>query len=128
MNKALWGLLIAWAFVGGNRVLSASSWVVVGSFLGDEGKGAVCDFLAQEVDYVVRFNGGNNAGHTLMQHDKTYNLHMLPSGVINPLVVNVIGAGCVVNVAALGEEIAVVEAQLGRPILPHQLVIDMRAG
>jgi len=55
--------------------------VIIGTQWGDEGKGKITDFFAKDADYVVRFHGGNNAGHTVIIGDKTYKLHLLPSGV-----------------------------------------------
>jgi adenylosuccinate synthase len=78
--------------------------VVVGTQWGDEGKGKIVDFLAEDADIVVRFNGGCNAGHTVKVGDKTFKLHLLPSGVVrNKLVV--IGNGVVVDPKVLIEEI-----------------------
>lgn len=72
---------------------------------GDEGKGKVVDYLAENYDYVVRFNGGNNAGHSLKFGNYKTSVHALPSGVLHPHVFNVIGNGCVVNPNQLAEEI-----------------------
>lgn len=72
---------------------------------GDEGKGKVVDYLAENYDYVVRFNGGNNAGHSLKVGNFKTSVHALPSGVLHPHVFNVIGNGCVVNPNQLAEEI-----------------------
>ncbi len=80
------------------------SVVVVGTQWGDEGKGKIVDFLAEDADLVVRFNGGCNAGHTVMVRDKKFKLHLIPSGVVrNKLVV--IGNGVVVDPKILLEEI-----------------------
>ncbi|MGL5711856.1 MAG: adenylosuccinate synthase [Paraclostridium sp.] len=68
---------------------------IVGSQWGDEGKGKVIDYLATQADVVVRGQGGNNAGHTLVVGDKKYALHLIPSGVLNPETINVIGNGIV---------------------------------
>src|SRR6266704_425147 len=65
--------------------------VVVGAQWGDEGKGKATDLLGDRVDYVVRYQGGNNAGHTVVIGDESYALHLLPSGVLSPHVVPVIG-------------------------------------
>src|SRR5690606_18568745 len=67
--------------------------VVVGAQWGDEGKGKATDQLGSRVDYVVKFNGGNNAGHTVVVGDEKYALHLLPSGILTPDVVPVIGNG-----------------------------------
>ena len=71
--------------------------VVVGAQWGDEGKGKATDLLGDRVDYVVRYQGGNNAGHTVVIGDESYALHLLPSGVLSPQVVPVIGNGVVVD-------------------------------
>ncbi|MEO1266989.1 MAG: adenylosuccinate synthetase, partial [Myxococcota bacterium] len=57
---------------------------IVGAQWGDEGKGRVVDYLAQRADLVIRFQGGDNAGHTVINHHGTFKLHMLPSGIFNP--------------------------------------------
>jgi adenylosuccinate synthase len=79
--------------------------VVLGLQWGDEGKGKVVDYLAKNYDYVVRFHGGNNAGHTLVLNGKRNAVHALPSGVLHPHVYNVIGNGCVVDPFQLAKEI-----------------------
>jgi adenylosuccinate synthase len=78
--------------------------VVVGAQWGDEGKGKIANLLAQEADVVVRYQGGNNAGHTIVIGDETFALSLIPSGVIYPNVVPVIGNGCVVDPAVLLKE------------------------
>jgi adenylosuccinate synthase len=78
--------------------------VVIGTQWGDEGKGKIVDFFSKNVDYVVRFQGGNNAGHTIKIKNELYKLHILPSGVISGKI-GVIGNGCVVDPAVLSEEI-----------------------
>ncbi len=77
---------------------------VVGAQWGDEGKGRVVDFLAQQADCVLRFQGGDNAGHTVVNQYGTFRLHLTPSGIFNPNTVNIIGAGAVVNPTSLLEE------------------------
>ncbi len=79
---------------------------VVGAQWGDEGKGRVIDYLAQKADVVIRFQGGDNAGHTVMNRFGKHALHLIPSGIFNPSTHNIIGTGCVVNPAALLEEMA----------------------
>ena len=79
--------------------------VLVGAQWGDEGKGKATDLLGPDVDFVVRFNGGNNAGHTIVIGGERYALHLLPSGVLTPGVVPVIGNGVVVDLGVLFEEI-----------------------
>ena len=70
---------------------------VVGAQWGDEGKGRIIDFLAQEADVVIRFQGGDNAGHTVINEYGKHALHLIPSGIFNPHTQNIIGSGCVVN-------------------------------
>lgn len=77
---------------------------VVGANWGDEGKGKITDYLAQEADIVVRFQGGNNAGHTVINDYGKFVLHLLPSGVFYPKVVNILGPGVALNIEALLEE------------------------
>ncbi|MGO1510664.1 MAG: adenylosuccinate synthase [Actinomycetales bacterium] len=85
--------------------------VVVGAQWGDEGKGKATDQLGSRVDYVVKFNGGNNAGHTVVVGDEKYALHLLPSGILSPGVIPVIGNGVVVDVDVLFEELDALEAR-----------------
>jgi len=79
--------------------------VVLGAQWGDEGKGKVTDFFASSADYVVRFQGGNNAGHTIVVGDEKLALSLTPSGVLYPDCVPVIGSGCVVDLAFLKKEL-----------------------
>ncbi|HEX6443448.1 MAG TPA: adenylosuccinate synthase [Streptosporangiales bacterium] len=85
--------------------------VLLGAQWGDEGKGKVTDTLGSAVDYVVKFNGGNNAGHTVVIGDEKYALHLLPSGILTPGVVPVIGNGVVVDLSVLFDEIDALEAR-----------------
>ena len=87
-----------------------SATVLVGTQWGDEGKGKICDLIASDFDAVVRYQGGNNAGHTIVVGDKKYGLHQVPSGIMYPSCVSVIGNGCVVNPHVLLEEIDMFEA------------------
>jgi adenylosuccinate synthase len=77
---------------------------VVGAQWGDEGKGRIIDYLAQQADVVIRFQGGDNAGHTVINEYGKHALHLIPSGIFNPQTMNIIGTGCVVNPQALLEE------------------------
>ena len=95
--------------------------IVVGANWGDEGKGRMVDYLAQSADYVVRFQGGNNAGHTVVNEFGTFKLHLLPSGVFNPKVTNILGPGMVIDLQGLSEEIAGLKAQ---GIFPRILISD----
>ncbi|MFZ1322341.1 MAG: adenylosuccinate synthase [Ignavibacteria bacterium] len=79
--------------------------VLVGLQWGDEGKGRMVDFLAQEADAVVRYQGGNNAGHTVVNEFGTFKLHLIPSGIFNDNVMNILGTGMVVDIEALSEEL-----------------------
>ena len=85
--------------------------VVLGAQWGDEGKGKATDQLGARTDYVVKFNGGNNAGHTVVIDGEKYALHLLPSGILSPGVVPVIGNGVVVDIEVLFEEIDALEAR-----------------
>ena len=85
--------------------------VVVGTQWGDEGKGKATDQLGQDVDYVVKFNGGNNAGHTVVIDDEKFAFHLLPAGVLTPGVTPIIGNGVVVDLEVLFNEIAEIEAR-----------------
>lgn len=97
---------------------------VVGAQWGDEGKGRVVDWLARRADVVVRFQGGDNAGHTVVNEHGLFKLHMIPSGVFRPEVACVIGAGCVVNPEGLLAELAALEAA---GVRTANLWIDERA-
>lgn len=77
---------------------------IVGAQWGDEGKGRIIDYLAQNADMVIRFQGGDNAGHTVINEFGKHALHLIPSGIFNPNTVNIIGSGCVVNPQSLLEE------------------------
>ena len=79
--------------------------VIVGAQWGDEGKGKVVDLLAEQADAVIRFQGGNNAGHTIVRGDETFKFHLIPSGVLYPGKLCVIGNGVVVDLRVLADEI-----------------------
>ncbi|WP_277454003.1 adenylosuccinate synthase [Janibacter sp. DB-40] len=85
--------------------------VLIGAQWGDEGKGKATDLMGSDVDYVVKFNGGNNAGHTVVIDGEKYALHLLPSGILTPTVIPVIGNGVVVDLEVLFEELAGLEAR-----------------
>ncbi|HKV46013.1 MAG TPA: adenylosuccinate synthase, partial [bacterium] len=103
---------------------------------GDEGKGKVVDTLARRADVVIRYNGGNNAGHTIQNQHGTFRLHLLPSGIFHPAAQCVIGPGAVVNPEVLLAEVAEVEragvSTVGRLwvsdrahlIFPHHILVD----
>ncbi len=100
--------------------------VVVGSQWGDEGKGKIVDWLSEQADIVVRFQGGHNAGHTLVIDGVTYKLSLLPSGVVRPGKLSVIGNGVVVDLNALIGEIDALKA-MGISITPDNLRIAENA-
>ncbi|MDH6532027.1 adenylosuccinate synthase [Aurantimicrobium minutum] len=79
--------------------------VLIGAQWGDEGKGKATDLLADRIDYVVKFNGGNNAGHTVVIGDEKYALHLLPSGILTPGVTPVIANGVVIDISVLFAEL-----------------------
>ena len=96
--------------------------VVVGSQWGDEGKGKIVDWLSEQADIVVRFQGGHNAGHTLVINGTTYKLSLLPSGVVRPGKLSIIGNGVVLDPRALLDEIAKLAKQ-GVEVTPANLRI-----
>ena len=103
-----------------------SAFIVLGAQWGDEGKGKMTDYLAEEADVVVRFQGGNNAGHTVEVGDRQYKLHLIPSGILYDNKLNVIGNGVVVDPKALFEEIGYLEKE-GVEVTPEKLIISDRA-
>ena len=100
--------------------------VVVGAQWGDEGKGKIVDWLSERADIIVRFQGGHNAGHTLVIGNETYKLALLPSGVVRPGKLSVIGNGVVVDPWHLAAEIAALRAR-GIDIGPHNLKLAENA-
>ncbi|MDX1737380.1 MAG: adenylosuccinate synthetase, partial [Alphaproteobacteria bacterium] len=100
--------------------------VVVGSQWGDEGKGKIVDWLSERADVVVRFQGGHNAGHTLVIDGKVYKLSLLPSGIVREGKLSIIGNGVVVDPWALVKEIEAIRAQ-GVEIGPDNLKIAENA-
>lgn len=78
--------------------------VVMGSLWGDEGKGKILDYLCEDVDMVIRAGGGNNAGHTIIIGEQKYALHLIPSGVLHPNILNILGDGMVIDPFSLEEE------------------------
>lgn len=103
-----------------------SAFIVLGAQWGDEGKGKMTDYLAEEADVVVRFQGGNNAGHTVEVGDKQYKLHLIPSGILYKDKLNVIGNGVVLDPKALFEEIDYLKS-VGVEVTPENLIISDRA-
>jgi adenylosuccinate synthase len=98
--------------------------VVVGAQWGDEGKGRVIDYLAAEADMVIRFQGGDNAGHTVVNRHGRFALHLIPCGIFYPQVRNLLGAGTVVNLDTVSEELATLQ-EAG--IDTGNMWIDLRA-
>lgn len=106
--------------------------LIVGIQWGDEGKGKIVDLLAQKYDMVARYQGGHNAGHTIVVDGKTIALHLIPSGILNPKAINVIGNGVVVSPEALIKEMKQFDNLQGRlfvsesahMILKHHILID----
>ena len=88
-----------------------SNLVVVGAQWGDEGKGKIVDWLAEKADVVIRFQGGHNAGHTLVVDGETFALQLIPSGILSEHVTPVIGNGVVVDPGVLIEEIDALESR-----------------
>jgi adenylosuccinate synthase len=115
--------------------MALSTVVVVGTQWGDEGKGKITDFLAEQADVVARYQGGNNAGHTILIRGKKYKLTMIPSGIFYENKVCVFGNGMVINPAALVEEIQYILdngfrvdnlriSDRAHVIMPYHLVLD----
>lgn len=112
-----------------------STVVVVGTQWGDEGKGKITDFLAESAEVVARYQGGNNAGHTILIQNQKYKLHLIPSGIFYKDKICVIGNGMVINPAALIEEIQYIHdngfstenlriSDRAHLIMPYHLVLD----
>jgi len=98
--------------------------VLIGAQWGDEGKGKATDLLGSRVDYVVKFNGGNNAGHTVVIGEKKYALHLLPSGILSEGVVPVIANGVVVDIEVLFDEL---DALAARGVDVSKLLVSANA-
>ncbi len=98
--------------------------VLVGAQWGDEGKGKITDLIADNFDFVVRFQGGNNAGHTVIHAGRTLKLHLIPSGIMYPHITPIIGNGCVIDPKVLIEEMDRLEAD---DISTHRLLISCNA-
>jgi adenylosuccinate synthase len=97
--------------------------VVVGSQWGDEGKGKIVDWLSSKADIIIRFQGGHNAGHTLVIDGTTYKLRLLPSGIVRKKKISIIGNGVVIDPWALIEEISEIQS-MGVEITPNNLIIS----
>ena len=100
------------------------AYAVIGGQWGDEGKGKVIDYLAGDVDSVVRYAGGNNAGHTVVNEKGTFQLHLVPSGICWPDVIGIIGNGTDVDPGVLNEEL---ESLASRGIDTGRLFVSERA-
>ncbi len=98
--------------------------VIIGTQWGDEGKGKITDYLANQADVVVRSQGGNNAGHTIIFNNNKFALHLIPSGIFNPNIINIMANGMVINPQALLQEI---DALKTRGITDFKLYISDRA-
>jgi adenylosuccinate synthase len=109
--------------------------VIVGAQWGDEGKGKITDLLAERADVVVRFQGGNNAGHTIVREGEVYKFHLIPSGILHPGTLCVIGNGVVINPRVLTEEIDLLKRRgidtaglrisaNAHLIMPYHLMLD----
>ena len=113
--------------------------VIIGAQWGDEGKGKIVDHLAERATMVVRYQGGNNAGHTVVIGDTVLKLHQIPSGITRPHVAAVLGHGMVINPPALMEELDILAAE-GIPtdnlhispgahvVMPYHLLLDRLEG
>ncbi len=88
-----------------------TSVVVVGTQWGDEGKGKITDFLSQDAEVIARYQGGDNAGHTIVIDGKKFKLHLIPSGIFFPEKISVIGNGVVVNPKSLVKELEYLHAE-----------------
>src|ERR1700734_4123469 len=95
---------------------------IIGSQWGDEGKGKIVDWLASKADVVVRFQGGHKAGHTLVIGDQVYKLHLLPSGIVRPGKLSIIGNGVVIDPWAFVDEIGRIR-ELGVNVTPESLLV-----
>jgi len=98
--------------------------VLVGAQWGDEGKGKITDLIADDMDYVVRFQGGNNAGHTVIHGGRTLKLHLIPSGIMYPHITPIIGNGCVIDPKVLLEEM---DRLVDDGLSTHRLLISCNA-
>ena len=117
-----------------------SCTIVVGAQWGDEGKGKIIDILARDTDIIVRYQGGNNAGHTVVVGDKEFILHLVPSGILHKGKLCIIGNGVVIDPAALLNEIRMLRkkgikvdgnllvSQAAHVIFPYHKIIDKRRG
>ncbi|MHB2153415.1 adenylosuccinate synthase [Calditrichota bacterium GD2] len=103
-----------------------ANYIILGAQWGDEGKGKIVDLLASHADLVVRFQGGANAGHTVIVGDKKFVLHLIPGGIVSGKAMNVIGNGCVVDPITFKQEIEYLKKQ-GIDVTPDKLMISFQA-
>ena len=116
------------------KSIQSAITTIVGAQWGDEGKGKITDFFAGDSDYVVRFHGGNNAGHTVIVDGNTFKLHLIPSGVIYGGPLSVIGNSVVIDPKALIDEINYLKEKGVEPklmvsdrahvIMPYHIALD----
>src|ERR1700739_302899 len=124
-------------YIPKNPVQVMSNTILVGAQWGDEGKGKIIDFLTETADIVVRSQGGNNAGHTVIVDGAKYVLHLIPSGILRPGKKCVIGNGVVIDPIAVAKEIAglrerkikvrrdnLMLSDCAHPVLPYHRLID----
>ncbi len=102
----------------------ANVTAIVGAQWGDEGKGRIVDYLAVKADLVIRYQGGDNAGHTVINDKGKFALHIIPSGIFNEETMNIVGAGTVVNFETMGEELAALQE---KGVDGENLFVDVRA-
>lgn len=118
------------------EVPTMSTVVIVGTQWGDEGKGKITDYLSQNAEVVARYQGGNNAGHTIKFDGVTYKLHLIPSGIFFEDKLSILGNGMVIDPKALNEEIAYLHdkgistkklkiSNRAHVILPYHLKLDL---
>jgi adenylosuccinate synthase len=100
--------------------------IVIGTQWGDEGKGRIVDLLAAQADIVARFNGGDNAGHTVNVGNHTFKLHLIPSGIIHPHTIGVMGNGMVINPSNFLSELEMLQ-NAGVQVGPDRLRISFAA-
>jgi len=103
-----------------------ANYIVMGAQWGDEGKGKIVDYLAKDMDVIVRFQGGSNAGHTIVCDGTEFILHLIPSGIITGNCLNIIGNGCVVDPELLIEEMEMLR-NMGISITPDNLILSQQA-
>lgn len=128
MGFRLWAL--------GLKLRHVPGIAIIGAQWGDEGKGKVTDALAENADFVVRYQGGANAGHTVIAQGKTFKLNLLPTGVIHPQATNILGDGMVIDAFRFAEEIQSIRSEGLEPkvlvsdkahlVLPHHKAVEAR--